>query len=1409
MYNGYAQQNGQQPLGYQQTGYQPQFQQQFQQQQGAYGQYQPQQQQQQQQMPPQTSFGQQMGPPATSFGQAQPLYPQQTGFIQPQQTGYLGGSQYGLQPQQTGYGVQQPLQPQQTGFTSAAQQTEKNDDLKIPNIRLSFITAADQQKFETLFRSAVTKGSIAISDSAARDILLKSGLPPQSLAKIWELSDLNKSGQLLFPEFCLALHLVNVALRGQSIPYQLDSNIKREVEGFVDAINFSIPEEAPAKSKTPFDNLSQLNTLNQLGGLQFQQSAQPLVGQPTGMPQISFGGYQPLQAQATGYQPLQPQRTGFSQPLQPQSTGYQPLQPQTTGFQPLQPQNTGFQPLQPQPTGFNPTGMLQAQKTGVGNNAFFQTSLLQPQKTGFQNLQQYASHAENQNFIKPEEKDKFGKIFDQYDARRSGRLEGKICAEIFRKSGLNRQDLEKVWNLVNMQDKPYLTREGFALGMWLIYKKLNGHELPNRLPDSLLPTSESILNDAKEKMKFSTPAFAKKPFGAASFKNNDEDLNTSKNRRSADPSNDGVSNVELLKSQIEVQKNTLESLTKENAIAASTSSANSTDTSAIESLKNQIRSLPRSSGSNDKNGLKNRLNSLTAKVPDLIREISRIDNEISNAKINLYKIQNPSSIIGTGPNGEVTEADKKKAKSKALLAQRMAALTGKPVSDPTADIDAEQEKFNEEVSKIKQGNKENQEIIYDIEKTIKDLAQGAQTSLSKGVDNASYRKFELGLELQPEVAELVKELRMGSTPAPQKQQQQPPQSSTSPAATPSPSPLEANKAAPPPVGPKPSMPDSYASFKTPEERAAYIKEQAKKRMNEKLAKFGINRTRGQSTPPVTSTPSPQPEVAAPAQPTPPQQQASPAVPSPPVPQAKSTPPPPPPAARSVAKPAASATTADEEDEEDEEEKKLREQLEALKLKKKAEKDARRAELLKAIDDAEKSDEEEVIAEPKEVKTFAPTPQAVKKPEPEATTTPAPLQHHDTNPFAKSTPPAASTPPASISSTNPFGRPPPVKAEPVAPSPVYDHTKIAAQRAAQRGADEDDGWSDDDDKNDSDDESIPNRQGAAHLAGLLFSGMGPARAATPKEEKPKAKPVPIAAPIPSVSTPPVPVAAPAPSKVEEPAAPVPEPELVTAAPVPIAEPVVNPPNVPEVTEQRQVEQIPVAPPIPQGLTPPVPDQAAPSEAISRVDSEEFATPTASSPAAATEEPQAPSPPPIPQGVAPPIPQLDAPEATQIADTEREAPSSIAPPLPETSAPAAPPLPSFSAPEIPQQDAPPIPQASAPPIPQAPTPPIPSVSAPVPPPLPTSAAPPPPPLPTSAAPPPPPLPTSAAPPPPPLPTSAAPPPPPLPTSAAPPPPPAPPAPAAPSPSAPSASAPAGGAFAFLADIQKRRDDSHVVG
>ncbi|SCU91485.1 LAMI_0E06084g1_1 [Lachancea mirantina] len=1098
---------------------------------------------------------QQQQQPQQSYSQIQQLplaqrqqQPGESFAVQPTFNGQL--SFQSLQPQQTGLPAQsqealQPLRPAATGFVNSFVKNGINEDVKIPNIRLSFITVNDQAKFEKLFRASVPAGSNTVSGSECRAILMRSGLSPSQLSKIWTLCDTSKAGELLFPEFALAMHLVNSVLQGDSIPYDLDYKTKNEVSSFVDAINLSIANGGSSQDlsmpKTPFDNLT--------------AGMPPLQSQPTGfMPQTSFGmplqnqitggrlnvqstGYipstsfnQPLGLQATGGQlqqqptggiaqsfnvtgqppnsfmppqstggALQAQTTGgflqgqntgnllpqvtgnmpttsFNQMIQPQMTGpipsqlTGPMQPQFTG--PMQPQFTGgfgnqatglvSQPtgsmpptsfgqlpdLRSQPTGylppsnFNPVAPLSAQKTGFGNNDLYAQSILPNQFT-----------ADNSDSISTEEKSLFYKIFETYDTEKKGILASPVAVEIFRKSGLNRGDLERIWNLCDTNNTGQLNKQEFALGMHLVYRRLKGFELPARLPPSLIPSSTLILDSVKNQLKTGTNERVKAPtkFDGLRFKNDDDDLlPSSRNRRRAQGSNlEAEANKDTivsLKESIDQKKSQIRRSRETDLRLESKPSSKPSSMLSVEELKQKILALPKQSEfylSNVPSDLAIKFQSLTQRLPALLSEISDVDNQITNAKIELYKLRNPSAITGSGLNGEITEQDRRKAKSKALLASRMAALTGKPAA-AVSDIEREEQTFNEEVKRIREENNQNQVIIKDIQSSIGDIASSLHSALTgNGDTDNSFSKWELGVGVDPQVSSFIRQLNQDVQFASAGQQSGHSQTGRD-GVFQSDNLIKSN--------------DKSLGALPQESRASTLKDQARRKMNERLAKLGVGTGHALETQNVPSSKSPAIK-------------------------------------NSEVNLQGSSSVVDNTDE-DEEVRKLMEQLEKLKAKKTAEREKLSPVPTTAYETTQQQQPKSVPVQPTPTLSEAPRerettkdqendswddepnePQlstlsldsSIKKSE-EVSASPsasasssANVSHHEYNPFSRAPDAGGASMSASPAPRNTAsGRNPFFKQTPSSTS-SFDAKKAEEQRRVQRGLADDDDWSDDEEK----------------------------------------------------------------------------------------------------------------------------------------------------------------------------------------------------------------------------------------------------------------------------------------------------------------------------------------------------------
>ncbi|KAG5646744.1 hypothetical protein DXG03_002426 [Asterophora parasitica] len=79
--------------------------------------------------------------------------------------------------------------------------------------------------------------------------------------------------------------------------------------------------------------------------------------------------------------------------------------------------------------------------------------------------------------------------FDSLDPEKTGFVEGDVAAKFMLGYDLRSEDLAHIWNLADLYSNNRLTRECFAIAIHFIQAKLNGAELPQVLPDFLIPPS--------------------------------------------------------------------------------------------------------------------------------------------------------------------------------------------------------------------------------------------------------------------------------------------------------------------------------------------------------------------------------------------------------------------------------------------------------------------------------------------------------------------------------------------------------------------------------------------------------------------------------------------------------------------------------------------------------------------------------------------------------------------------------------------------------------------------------------------------------------------------------------------------------------------------------------------------------
>ncbi|KAG1741757.1 uncharacterized protein EDB91DRAFT_313156 [Suillus paluster] len=279
--------------------------------------------------------------------------------------------------------------------------------------------------------------------------------------------------------------------------------------------------------------------------------------QQTGFQQSQQTGFQ--QPQQTGFQ--QPQQTGFQQPQHylgaglsggfaqqarpppppvppiPSQFQQQPgfSNPQANRFGGLSPSGFGGSSgLVPQPTGFagRTVGPLIPQATGfmdprlqMMSSSFLPANVSAPysaggmpqlaappqQQLGGLSLQQsFQQHNQARGIgsapkipwtLSKSEKKQYDQIFRAWDAQGTGFISGQTALEVFGQSGLDKNELARIWTLADADNRGKLNLAEFHVAMGLIYRKLNGNDIPDELPSELIPPSSRDLDTSVNFLK--------------------------------------------------------------------------------------------------------------------------------------------------------------------------------------------------------------------------------------------------------------------------------------------------------------------------------------------------------------------------------------------------------------------------------------------------------------------------------------------------------------------------------------------------------------------------------------------------------------------------------------------------------------------------------------------------------------------------------------------------------------------------------------------------------------------------------------------------------------------------------------------------------------------------------------------
>jgi len=281
----------------------------------------------------------------------------------------------------------------------------------------------------------------------------------------------------------------------------------------------------------------------------------------------------------------------------------------------------------------------------------------------------------------------------------------------------------------------------------------------------------------------------------------------------------------------------------------------------IRRLQEDIDTHPKASlrdvdSSAERRALKLQLQRLTDRLPELASLVRKTERGIADAKLELFRLKdakaNPgsaSTVVGTGPGGSVTEADKLKARAKAMMQQRSATLTGKGAPAGGDDSGAAARRLEEQNSKAKTERENNERMIKDVEDSVRDFSRGLEDQLAQGSEDSTSeherRRWEDGLGVEVEVRDFIFDLQRSSRSAKvsredtgrRRVEEKARDNSRDRTPTGQDRKPESRDSFKPAAAP--AAGGSYSSYKTGEDRAAFIKHQAEQRMAERLAALGL------------------------------------------------------------------------------------------------------------------------------------------------------------------------------------------------------------------------------------------------------------------------------------------------------------------------------------------------------------------------------------------------------------------------------------------------------------------------------------------------------------------------------------------------------------------------------------------
>ncbi|KAM8875666.1 epidermal growth factor receptor substrate 15-like 1 isoform 7-T7 [Spinachia spinachia] len=308
--------------------------------------------------------------------------------------------------------------------------------------------------YETYYRQVDPGNTGRVGPTEAALFLKKSGLPDIMLGKIWDLADPDGKGYLDKQGFHVALRLVACAQSGQEVS--------------LSSLNLTIPPPKFKDSSSP----SLSSTASASGDLHWAVRVWDLsdIDKDGHLDRDEFAVAMHLVYRALEKEPVPALLPSALIPPSKRKKSLGSVAGSMPGL-----------PASPPP----PKDSLRSTPSHGSMNSLNSTGSLSPKhslKSGQHSL----------NWVVPvSDRSRYDDIFLKTDADVDGFVSGNEVKDIFMHSGLSQNSLAHIWALADTRQIGKLTREQFALAMYLIQQKVSkGVDPPQALTADMIPPSE-------------------------------------------------------------------------------------------------------------------------------------------------------------------------------------------------------------------------------------------------------------------------------------------------------------------------------------------------------------------------------------------------------------------------------------------------------------------------------------------------------------------------------------------------------------------------------------------------------------------------------------------------------------------------------------------------------------------------------------------------------------------------------------------------------------------------------------------------------------------------------------------------------------------------------------------------------